>query len=93
MSTFETISQFTRMLKNLDQWLQTGTAYAQKKNFDPDVLAQARLAHGERNDSSAAWSSMTLSPRRRAVTTTPRGGRSDVVKKQPPKTGAKLRKE
>ena len=44
MSTFETISQFARMLKNLDQWLQTGTAYAQKKNFDPDVLAQARLA-------------------------------------------------
>ena len=44
MSTFESISQFTRMLKNLDQWLQTGTAYAQKRNFDPDVLAQARLA-------------------------------------------------
>ena len=44
MSAFETIAQFTRMLKNLDQWLQAGTAYAQKKNFDPDVLAQARLA-------------------------------------------------
>ncbi len=44
MSTFETISQFKRMLKNLDQWLQTATAYAQKKTFDPDVLAHARLA-------------------------------------------------
>jgi hypothetical protein len=44
MSTFETISQFNRMLKNLDQWLQTGTAYAQSKNFQPDVLTQARLA-------------------------------------------------
>ncbi len=44
MSTFETISQFSRMLKNLDQWLQKGTAYAQQKSFDPDVLAQARLA-------------------------------------------------
>src|SRR4030095_5465815 len=44
MSTFETISQFSRMLKNLDQWLQTATEFAQKKNFDPDVLAQARLA-------------------------------------------------
>jgi hypothetical protein len=44
MSTFETISQFTRMLKNLDQWLQTGAAYAQQKSFDPDVLVQARLA-------------------------------------------------
>ena len=44
MSTFETISQFSRMLTNLDQWLQAGAAYAQKKGFDPDVLAQARLA-------------------------------------------------
>jgi len=44
MSTFETISQFTRMLKNLDQWLQTATAFAQTRNFNPDVLAQARLA-------------------------------------------------
>jgi uncharacterized protein len=44
MSTFETITQFAKMLKNLDQWLQAGTVYAQKKNFAPDVLAQARLA-------------------------------------------------
>ena len=44
MSTFETISQFSRMLRNLDQWLQTGTTYAQQKKFDADVLAQARLA-------------------------------------------------
>ena len=44
MSAFETITQFNRMLKNLDQWLQAGIAYAEKKSFDPDVLAQARLA-------------------------------------------------
>jgi hypothetical protein len=44
MSTFETIAQFTKMLKNLDQWLQVGTEYAQKKSFDADVLTQARLA-------------------------------------------------
>jgi hypothetical protein len=44
MTTFATISQFTRMLRNLDQWLQSGTAYAQQKHFDPDVLAAARLA-------------------------------------------------
>jgi len=44
MSTVETISQFARMLRNLDQWLQAGTAYAEKKSFEPDVLAQARLA-------------------------------------------------
>jgi hypothetical protein len=44
MSTFATISQCSRMLQNLDQWLQAGAAYAQQKSFDPDVLAQARLA-------------------------------------------------
>jgi hypothetical protein len=44
MSTFESISQLSRMLKNLDQWLQTATAHAQKKTFDPEVLCQARLA-------------------------------------------------
>lgn len=44
MSTFETISQFTRMLRNLDQWLQRGTEYAQQKSFDPEVLVAARLA-------------------------------------------------
>jgi len=44
MSAFETITQFNKMLKNLDQWLQAGIAYGEKKSFDPDVLAQARLA-------------------------------------------------
>ena len=44
MSTFDTISQFARMLENTDRWLQAGTDYAQKKSFDPDVLAHARLA-------------------------------------------------
>jgi len=44
MSTFATISQYARMLKNLDQWLQTAIEHAQKKGFEPDVLAEARLA-------------------------------------------------
>jgi hypothetical protein len=44
MSTFDTMVQFNRMLKNLDQWLQRGTEYAKEKNFNPDVLAEARLA-------------------------------------------------
>jgi uncharacterized protein len=44
MATFETISQFGRMLKNLDQWLQKAAAHAQARSFEPDVLAQARLA-------------------------------------------------
>src|SRR5262249_7712635 len=44
MSTFATVSQFARMLKHLDQWLQKGTEFAQSKGFDPEVLTQARLA-------------------------------------------------
>jgi hypothetical protein len=44
MSTLATISQYARMLKNLDQWLQTAIEHAQKKGFEPDVLAEARLA-------------------------------------------------
>lgn len=44
MSTFETITQFSRMLSNLEKWLEAGTAYAQQKQFEPDVLAAARLA-------------------------------------------------
>ncbi len=42
--TVATITQFTRMLKNLDQWLQKGAEYAQQKGFAADVLAQTRLA-------------------------------------------------
>jgi len=44
MSTFATIAQFSRMLKNLDQWLETARAHGEKKGFDPEVLVQARLA-------------------------------------------------
>ena len=44
MSTFATISQFSRMLQNLDRWLQAGTEYAQTRGFNPDVLVAARLA-------------------------------------------------
>lgn len=44
MSTYDTIVQFSRMLANLDRWLEAGVAYAGGKSFDPDVLASARLA-------------------------------------------------
>ena len=44
MTTFEVISQFGRMLKNLDAWLQKGTEFAEAKKFEADVLAAARLA-------------------------------------------------
>jgi len=44
MDTAEVITQFAKMLENLDRWLETATAFAEKKKFPPDVFAQARLA-------------------------------------------------
>ena len=44
MDTPETIAQFAKMLGNLDRWLATGVAFAEKKKFAPDVLAQSRLS-------------------------------------------------
>lgn len=44
MSIHATITQYARMLNNLDAWLQAAVKYAEEKKFDPDVLAQARLA-------------------------------------------------
>jgi hypothetical protein len=44
MDTAETLTQFAKMLRNLDKWLEKGIAHAEQKKFEPDVLAQARLA-------------------------------------------------
>lgn len=44
MTTFDTISQFRRMLDNLDRWIEMATGHAAAKGFDADVLAVARLA-------------------------------------------------
>jgi hypothetical protein len=44
MNPFETIRQFSRMLTNLDAWLQAAVDHAGAKGFPVDVLAQARLA-------------------------------------------------
>ncbi|MEW6271270.1 MAG: DUF1993 domain-containing protein [Thermodesulfobacteriota bacterium] len=44
MSTFATIAQYARMLTNLDRWLDKAMAHAERRKFDPNVLAQARLA-------------------------------------------------
>jgi hypothetical protein len=44
MEVFATVTQFSRMLTNLDTWLMAGIDHATRKEFDPDVLAQARLA-------------------------------------------------
>ena len=38
-----TVVQLTKMLKNLDNWLDKAVEYAKKKNFDPNVLLQSRL--------------------------------------------------
>lgn len=44
MGAFETITQYGRMLENLDAWLAKAIAYGQEKGFDPEVLTAARLA-------------------------------------------------
>ena len=43
MSHYEGVRDFVKMLKNLDAWLVKGTAHAQKKSFDPNVLASQRV--------------------------------------------------
>ena len=35
MGAFEIVTQFGRMLENLDAWLQSGTVYAQEKDSIP----------------------------------------------------------
>ena len=37
-----TTVQLTKMLKNLDGWLDKAVAYAEKKKFEPAVLLEAR---------------------------------------------------
>lgn len=44
MSAFAVVTQYGRMLKNLDAWLEAGVAHATARGFDPQVLVQARLA-------------------------------------------------
>jgi hypothetical protein len=36
--------QFTKMLKNLNNWLDKGVEHAKAKGFDPELLLQFRLA-------------------------------------------------
>jgi hypothetical protein len=44
MDTQETVTQFDKMLQNLDRWLEAGVAWAERKKVSPDVLASCRLA-------------------------------------------------
>jgi uncharacterized protein len=39
-----TVRQHTKMLQNLDRWIDEAVEYAKSKNFDPNVLLQSRLA-------------------------------------------------
>ncbi|HEX7669946.1 MAG TPA: DUF1993 domain-containing protein [Polyangiaceae bacterium] len=45
MSLYEaSVPQFTKMLGNLDTWLEKGAEFAKKKGFDQSVLLSSRLA-------------------------------------------------
>ena len=45
MSLYDaTVPQLSKMLANLDKWLETAIAHAKTKAFDPNVLVSARLA-------------------------------------------------
>ncbi len=41
---FDSVQQFSKMLRNLDQWIDKAIAHAKAKSFEPDVLVGARLA-------------------------------------------------
>jgi hypothetical protein len=44
MSAYQNVQQFTKMLRNLDSWIETAVAHATKKGFDPEVFVTSRLA-------------------------------------------------
>ena len=44
MSAFAILTQYGRMLENLDAWLQKAVDHGKEKGFDPEVLVQSRLA-------------------------------------------------
>jgi len=44
MNAFQQISEFGKMLRNLDTWLGKAAEHAKGKSFEPDVLVAGRLA-------------------------------------------------
>jgi hypothetical protein len=44
MNAFDFVPQYSKMLKNLDHWLEKAIAHAAAKKFDVDTLVHARLA-------------------------------------------------
>jgi hypothetical protein len=49
MTPNDAIRLFAKTLRNIDQWLDKGTAHAKARSFDVDVLVQARLAPDQYN--------------------------------------------
>ncbi len=45
----ETVPQFSKMLGNLDRWLQEAIDYAEERGFDPEVLLDQRLSPDQFN--------------------------------------------
>jgi hypothetical protein len=45
----DSVVQFSKILGNIEGWLDKAEAYAQQKSFDPNVLLQARLAPDQFN--------------------------------------------
>lgn len=44
MNAHAEIKQLSKMLKNLDRWIEEATAYAKTRNFDPEVYVTLRLS-------------------------------------------------
>jgi hypothetical protein len=44
MTPHEALQLFAKMLANLERWMDAAAAYAKEREFEVDVLAQARLA-------------------------------------------------
>jgi hypothetical protein len=40
----DSVVQFSKVLTNIESWLDKAEAYAKQKSFDPNILLQARLA-------------------------------------------------
>lgn len=68
------VTQFSKMLRNLDGWLEKAEAHAKAKDFDVDVLVAARLApnqFGLSRQVQSACDTAKLSAARLSGTTAP----------------------
>jgi hypothetical protein len=44
MNIFDVVTQYAKMLNNLDRWIEKATEHAKTKGFEVDTLVHARLA-------------------------------------------------